>query len=349
MKPDASLPVDEIDRLQDRYWPPVGSFAGLDRGLETFVALSVPEQKAFLAQSGAAGEAHGRTVHGYLSQVYAYLFGYRDGPCTARADDDLEAALMSAKIVLERELLDGCLGAAPVPAHVRSQADACAHLQQLVDANSGVRHELFDYVADAAPVAAVDTFLRCELVRNEVVDDEVAMLVVGLQGAMKAVAAGNLWDECGHGRLAGFHTFWLRQLLEATDGWEALVEYRARDLPWFAGITSNLNAMLLSRPAYRFMAYGCFLAFESWVEPHFRRIIRGMERVGPAHPDARRYFSSHVRIDPLHTEALLDGIRRQRPELLPDEVTQVVRGAHLGVAAGTAQFDRMLPYLRSLC
>lgn len=343
-----SVRCDDVARLQDRSWPPVRAFAGLDPGLDAFCCLSGPEQKAYLAARSELGEAHDRIVHGYLSEIYGYLFGYRDGPCSVRPDDDLERRLLGAKIVLERELLDRCFDAATVPAGIGSQRDAVAYLGDLVSANPGVCHELFDYVAGAAPAAALEAFLRCELIRNDVVDDEVALLVVGLQGQMKAVAARNLWDECGHGQLARFHTFWLRQLLDVTDGWDALVEYRATARPWFAAITSNLNAMLLSRPPYRFMAYGCFLVFESWVEPHFRRILQGMGRVGFTHPDACRYFSSHVLIDPLHGAQLLDGIARQRPELSAEEVAQVLRGAHLGIAAGMAQFDRMLPYLRSL-
>ncbi|VVM20018.1 hypothetical protein BSPWISOXPB_5494 [uncultured Gammaproteobacteria bacterium] len=42
-------------------------------------------------------------------------------------------------------------------------------------------------------------FLLLETIRNEVVDDEVAMMIPGLQHSMKQVMSSNLWDECGNG------------------------------------------------------------------------------------------------------------------------------------------------------
>jgi hypothetical protein len=334
--------------LQDHYWPPVHEFARLGTRLAAFIALSPLEQADFLVRARFDRETHAAMIHDCLADIYAYHFGYRDGACTARTDDELEAKLLGAKLLLERELLDSWLDPAPVPHGVVTQEDAASYLAALAATNLGASHELFDFLATRASRRAIDTLLRCELIRNEVVDDEVAMLVVGLQGQLKATVSSNLWDECGHGRLQHFHTFWLRRLLDHNDDWQEIADYRASALPWFARITSNVNAMLLSRPAHKLMAYGCFLAFESWVEPHFRRILAGMRRVGLHDAEARVYFTSHVTIDPFHSRQLIDGLRAQCPALTPDEVTQVVRGAHLGVAAGVAQFDRMLPYLRSL-
>ena len=334
--------------LQDRYWPPVEVFSGVSRGLARFLELPIVRQREYLAAKRGDREEHGSILHCNLAEIYAYLFGYQDSPCGVPTDDDLEIKLQRAKIVLERELLDMWLEPAPVPGGAATQEAAASRLSHLVAQNTGVTHDLFDFLAEEATPRAIETFIRCEVIRNEVVDDEVSMLVTGLQGQLKAVAAANLWDECGRGRVARFHTFWLRRLLEQTGGWEQLLAYRSHQFPWFARITSNLNAMLLTRPSYKLMAYGCFLVFESWVEPHFRRILRAMDRVGIEHEDVRLYFTAHVRIDPRHSHQLLDGVRNQRPALSPDELTQILTGAHLAVAAGTAQFDRMLPYVRSL-
>jgi hypothetical protein len=331
--------------LPDRYWPPVPPFTRLHPELVGFIELSDDQQREFLAAIRHDAETHGSTLHCFLSEVNAYLFGYRDSPCAAGPDDRLEVGLHRAKVVLERELVDHWLRPAPVPSGLSAQEDAAAYLAGLTAANPGIDHELFDVVARRASRAGVERFLACELIRNEVVDDEVAMLVVGLQDRMKAAAAGNLWDECGHGRPRHFHTFWLRRLLDRLGGWDALAAYRMSGHPWFARVTSNVNAMLLSRPAYGLMAYGCFVTFESWVDAHFRQILRGMERVGLDDPDVRVYFTAHVAIDPLHTRQLLSGLRLQRPRLSPEQVALVVRGAHVGVAAGVAQFDRMARYL----
>ncbi len=94
-----------------------------------------------------------------------------------------------------------------------NQKDAISHLKHLAMKNSGVLHELFNFIETEASKEAIIEFLRLEVLRNEVVDDEVALIVVGLQGNMKKVMVSNLWDECGNGNLNKFHTYWLRQLL----------------------------------------------------------------------------------------------------------------------------------------
>lgn len=334
--------------LYDHYWPPVPSFTALDPGLRQFLAASPQQCDTLLAELRGDPEMHGRFLHQHLSTIYSYLFSYRDGPCTETTDDALEIALLTGKIRLERELLDNWMTPDPMK-DFPNQLEAADYLDELAETNHGVCHPLFDYLRDEAPKEQIERFVQCDVIRNEVVDDEVALLVVGLQGMQKAVAAANLWDECGRGKLENFHTFWLRQLLDAsgTHGWDDLARFRD-DHPWFAKITSNTNAVLLTRPAHKFMAYGCFLIFESWVEPHFRRVLDGMSRVGILDDDIRIYFSAHVKIDPRHSQELSDGIRLQRPAMTPDEVRHVVHGAHLASSAGKRQFDRMLTYLCSM-
>ncbi|MBC3840408.1 hypothetical protein GXW82_09790 [Streptacidiphilus sp. 4-A2] len=58
-------------------------------------------------------------------------------------------------------------------------------------------HPLFEFIRDEASRAQIERFLQCELIRNEVVDDEVALLVVGLQGMQKAVAARTCGTSAG--------------------------------------------------------------------------------------------------------------------------------------------------------
>ncbi|GGS82168.1 MULTISPECIES: iron-containing redox enzyme family protein [Streptomyces] len=338
---------DETLRLYDHYWPPVEHFEGFDPELIDFLANEPAKQRAILEGLRHDPEAHGRFLHRHLAAIYAHNFGYRDGAYTRHTDDDGEIAQFTAKISLERELFDHWVTPGDVP-RFDDQLKAADHLDHLAETNPGVVHPLFDFIRDEASREQIERFLQCELIRNEVVDDEVALLVVGLQGMQKAVAAANLWDECGRGKLENFHTYWLRRLLEASDdGWEALDRYRVGH-PWFAKLTSNLNAALLTRPAYKMMAYGCFLVFESWVEPHFVRILEGMTRVGILDDEVRIYFTAHVAIDPRHSRELSDGLREQRPLLSDDELRDVVYGAHLASDTGRRQFDHMLTYLRAM-
>lgn len=332
--------------LQERYWPPVTPFTEWDDEAAEFFAALPPERDRLLAERRADPETHGSYLHLLLAEVYAYCFGYRDAPATAEPDDALELALLSAKIRLEREMFDYWATPDPTPG-LTDQRAVADYLDGLAATNPGVDHPLFHHLRDEATHEQLSRFLQYEVIRNEVVDDEVALLVVGLQGMQKNVAAANLWDEVGRGRLEHFHTYWLRQLIEASDGWEAFEAVRAEH-PWYAKITSNTNAALLTRPAFKNMAYGCFLVFESWVEPHFRAILAGMDRLGILDEDIRIYFAAHVAIDPRHSRELSDGLRAQSPSLTETELQQILRGAHLAASAGRRQFDRMLQHLHAM-
>ncbi|MEN2420743.1 iron-containing redox enzyme family protein [Streptomyces rimosus] len=343
---DGPQALQDPGSLQDLYWPPVHPFESLDPELVRFVAAPPPARAALLARLRADPEAHGRFLHDHLATLYAHSLGYRDGPAAHAPDDDLEIALYAARTRLEHEFLTYGCSPAPVP-DLRGQEAAADHLEALAADNPGASHPLFRFLATDATREQIEYFLRCELIRNEVVDDEVALLVVGLQGHQKAVAASNLWDECGRGRLENFHTYWLRRQLGSSAGWEALASYR-RDHPWFAKPTSNLFAALLLRPARVQAAYGCFLVFESWVEPHFTLLLEGMTRVGIHDEDMRVYYTAHTRIDPRHSQDLCDGLRAQRPRLTPREVRAALNGAHLAVDTGVRQYDRILRHLETM-
>ncbi|WP_030025002.1 iron-containing redox enzyme family protein [Streptomyces monomycini] len=341
-----SVELHGADGLQDLYWPPVHPFATLDPALVRFLAAPPPAQTTHLARLRADPEAHGRFLHDHLATLYAHSFGYRDGPAAHAPDDDLEIALYAARTRLEHEFLTYGCAPGPLPA-LRNQEAAADHLEALAADNPGASHPLFRFLATDATREQIEYFLRCELIRNEIVDDEVALLVVGLQGQQKAVAAANLWDECGRGRLENFHTYWLRRQLGSPAGWEALARYR-RAHPWFAKPTSNLFAALLLRPARVQAAYGCFLVFESWVEPHFTLLLEGMTRVGIHDDDMRVYYTAHTRIDPRHSRELCDGLRAQRPRLTPPEVRAALYGAHLAVDTGVRQYDRIRRHLETM-
>jgi hypothetical protein len=343
-----STPINNtVTRLYSRYWPPVRPFTGLRAELRDLLATGDAERDTLLVSLRSTGDQYGRFLHENLAEIYAYLFSYRDGPCTKASDDALETALLGVKIRLEREFIDHWLGDLVVPEFV-DQHKAADHLDVLAAINPGVDHPLFIYLREQASRDQLEAFLRGETIRNEVVDDEVALLTVGLQGPQKAVVAANLWDECGRGRLENFHTFWLRRFIEASKGgWKEFARLRDGN-PWFAKITSNTNAMFLTRPAYKQLAYGCFLIFESWVESHFRHLLAAMDRHGITDQNIRIYFAAHVAVDPRHSRELSDAMRFQRPELSTNEVNDIVRGAHIAAEAGRRQYDRWLTHLAPL-
>jgi hypothetical protein len=335
---------EDIPPLQRYYWPPCYRSGGIAADLRSFIRLTTAEQRAELTAKRRNPDLHDAFVNNALGVLYGYVYGYHDSPLYLRTDDELEARLLSAKLELEREFLEHFLRPKPALTGITLQ-DGCSYLRSFVAENAGVNHALFDFLRDHATAEMFKEFLRLEVLRNEVVDDEVAFMVVGLQGSMKQVATSNLWDECGNGRLDRFHTYWLRQLIESTKDWDDIRIYRKESAPWFSRITSNSFNRLLTRPGYKYQAYGHFLITEGWVFPHFERIVAGLRRVGLGDADIQVYFTAHINIDPHHTEELLAGIENQRPVFESDEIAEVIRGAHAAAAAGVKMFDLIQRYL----
>lgn len=343
--PKGSLAV-EMPILQEYEWPVVSLRSSFDENLQEFLEKDKEQQHKYLAVQKQNHEEHGKFINECLSQIYAYIYGYPNNPCYMTTNDELEIKIQRSKILLERELIQW-LNIPAIPKGL-NQSSAAQYLVELINENTGVFHSLYDFVATKASKRALLTFLFTETVRTEVVDDEVSFMIVGLQGPLKRAASANLWDECGRGSFSEFHTYWLRMLLEQLGAWDQFKAYREEEMPWFAMIVSNAFNLLLTRPGFKYAAYGHFVVGESWVPPHFIKTIEGMKRVGYNHPNELIYFDKHVTIDPHHTQDLIDGIAHQRPVLSSNAIDQILLGAHEMVAAGTAQYQRMLTYLSSL-
>jgi len=335
----------EIPELQNHDWPISKSFDEFNEPLKDFLSLDLEAKHQRFAKLKNNQEEHGKYINECLGQIYAYIYGYPNGPCYLTTHDELEMQLQQAKILLERELINWL----ELSSYKQglNQFEAAEYLSNVIENNQGANHELFDYIATKASKTAILTFLFTETIRTEVVDDEVSFMTIGMQGPIKRSSASNLWDECGQGKLRDFHTYWLRMLLESTKTWEQFINYR-ETMPWFVELTSNAFNTLLTRPGLKFAAYGFFIIGESWVRPHFLKLLEGMKRVGFDHPDNTIYFEKHAHIDPHHTKELLDGLAYQEPQLTQAEVDQVLLGAQVMLTAATAQYNRMLPYLASL-
>lgn len=332
--------------LQDGAWPLV------NRGPHPLPWLChepFSEVRRLLAAAAAQGEdAHGEVLHDALSQAYAYRYGYADSPIANRVTA-AEARLAVMTYALEDELLDTWLGPEVVGAVPSTQAELAAALRELITDNTALDHVLFDYIANEIGERALREFLYMEVVRNEVVDDEVALLTVGLQGPMKAAAALNHADEAGivggQAHLERAHTYWLRELLTGLGDEQDFLAFRERR-PWFVGITSNTFNMLLLRPPLKMAAYGHFLMTESWVAAHFEHVLEAMARHGLGEHDV--YFAAHARIDPFHTDELVEAVERQMPVLYERALGLVLMGARVAITAATKSYDLILAHLREL-
>lgn len=335
---------NETPLLQSWAWPPVSHHGEFDNGFADFMALNKYRQTEYLASLRKNPSQHSKVLHEYLGIVSGYFFGYEDSPLYLDIDDNFEIDILTAKITLEREAKDYWLQL-PTSPEIKSIEEAVDHLKAIAADNPSLNHPLFTFLKDKASDHAMRVFLWNEIIRNEIVDDEVAMLSVGTQGWMKVCTVSNLWDEIGHGKLKKFHTYWLRRLLDSLGGLEDFMDYRKNSRPWFTKITTNIFNILLSRPGLKYMKYGWFLTNEGWVEPHFKDIVAGMNRVHFLHDDTQIYFTAHIAIDPVHTEELIEGLRCQVPMLASKELQHIVIGAQMAVAAAKVQYDHVYQYL----
>jgi hypothetical protein len=335
--------------LQAMAWPPVAAFQQFSPAFEAFVGQSHAEQQDTLLQLRADADALGELLHDGLSQANAYLYGYSDSCLHLARNRSLESALHAAKLALEDELLDHWLRIDPLPAPaVENPAEWLDGLQERVSDNGSVSHPLFQHLALSATYAEMQAFLAYEVVRNEVVDDEVAWLTIGKQGATKASCALNHADECGIASNRAFatraHTYWLRELVGQL-GEDSFARVRAQR-PWHTSITSNVFNALATRPGLRFAALGHFIVTESWVQAHFECVLQGLKRLGLE--SCKRYFWMHSHIDPEHTRELLEGIEVDLDRLSGRELSSVRAGAEIAIASAATAYDHMLAHLRAL-
>ena len=294
-----------------------------------------------LERSCAHSEELAKKIMLPLAHLYAHFFGYQDAPDISSMEEG-HAQIVRVKRILEDEMVARIFEFNPpdTSSFDYNQNQVADYFEKLSLENHGVKHQFFDYIEHEMDAEQMRVFLFLEVIRNEIVDDEVAMLVPGLQHSMKQVVASNLWDECGNGRINNFHTTWLVQLLSHHDQWDEFMEYR-RNRPWQSMCTSHSTCSLLTTPGRNYAAYGSFLINESWVAEHFDHILKGMDRLGIKDNDRRIYFENHYKIDQHHRLELIEGLRQQVPVLSREQLRDMILGAHQAIAAGKKMYDAL--------
>jgi hypothetical protein len=341
--------IGETSFKQFPVWPPVLSFDDHDAKLvEPYLDMKSQEIRERLASKRGNYHDHANSVVLPLGVLYAHFYGYHDAP-VFHGREDIDSELVRVKRVLETEMINHIFkpDLSEIDKHTSSPAAAVEYLRWLSKTNPGVHHRFFDYVRDEMSADSMKKFLWLETIRNEVVDDEVAMLVPGTQHAMKQVVSSNLWDECGNGKIDGFHTSWLIQLLNYQDQWDEFFAFRSTR-PWFSMLTSHSFNSLLTTPGRNFAAYGTFLINESWVIEHFIRIKAGMNRLGIHDEDRRIYFEAHCNIDDHHTAELIEAISKQRPPLQQHQLRDLLVGAHQAIASALVMYENNLKYFKDM-
>ncbi|WP_037587543.1 iron-containing redox enzyme family protein [Stenoxybacter acetivorans] len=333
----------DLPALQDMYWPPVGVFrsnANIDCILNSF------DFSDFFKKDSGFDQV-GEKINISLNLIYSYIYNYRDSPIFNIKDTGFESKIYYKKHEIEDYFIQNWLGLLETKSNILTQQELADYFEKISIHNAGLNHQFFDYVATEMTLDSMLHFLKTEICRNEYVDDEVSMLGLGLQGAMKKVVASNFWDECGNGVLQNFHTYWLRRLLHQMGTEDEFLSWRNVDKPWFTSLTSNIFNALLTRPSMRLSAYGCFTTTEQWVECHFSKIMAGMKRLGLDNDDYLIYFEKHHTIDPHHTYELVEAIRYQTPLLTSQEIDKIYYGSQLAIVTAVHAYDRMLSFYKS--
>lgn len=329
-------------------WPPVHAYTRHDaKVIVPLLKMTSAELRNDLAKSRVNMDRHANTIFHLLGILYAHFYGYVDAPLIDQVED-FEANIVRVKRILEDEMVHQIFkpDSSNISQHAKSTQATVDYLRDLSKNNPGVNHVFFDYIKDEISFDDMRKFLWFETMRNEVVDDEVAMLIPGTQHAMKQVLSSNLWDECGNGKIDGFHTSWLIRLIANNNQWSNFLEFR-KTRPWFSMATSHSFNSFLTTPGRNFAAYGTFLINESWVIPHFVKILAGMDRLGIDDEDVRIYFEAHCKIDDHHSAELIEGILKQSPELTEAQRTDVLVGAHQAIASALVMYSNMLNYFKN--
>lgn len=294
-----------------------------------------------LEESRAHSEELAKKVMLPLAHLYAHFFDYQDAPDISSIKEG-HAQIIRVKRILEDEMVAHIFKFSPpdTSSFDYDQHQVADYFVKLSLENHSVKHPFFDYIEHEMNAEQMKSFLFLEVIRNEIVDDEVAMLVPGLQHSMKQVVASNLWDECGNGRIDNFHTTWLVQLLSYQDQWDEFMKYR-ENRPWQSMCTSHSTCSLLTTPGRNYAAYGSFLINESWAASHFDQILKGMDRLGIKDRARRIYFENHYKIDQHHGLELIEGLRQQAPVLSQKQLREVILGAHQAITAGKKMYDAL--------
>lgn len=338
--------IGNSDIVNKRKWPPVNKFSECSKELSAFLMMSQEDIQNKLYNMRSNKVIHREVVMNVLNTIYSNYFGAKDAPCYSNSFDNItQTNFMKVKLELEDELIDYILSDTLEYKGALTTQDVVQYLVTFVQTNKGVLHPFFSFAEESMTKSQWREFLMIEVIRNEVVDDEVAMMIPGLQHSLKQVMSSNLWDECGNGNIDGFHTTWLRRLLDYEDLWEELYEYR-KTKPWFTSLTSNSLNSLLTAPNKTYAAYGHFLITEGWVCPHFEKMLRGLKRVGLDSEDTLIYFKKHIALDPQHTKEMLEGVLTMSPELNENFLKDIVCGAHQAAAAGSLMYDSLLKYFK---
>lgn len=330
-------------------WPAIAAFNDYHESIKELINLSGQELGEKLNQLQKTDVSKCcELIMNALCTIYSIYFRYSDSPFTDELDEYTFLELMRLKIYLEKEMINKIFSnieSAPLESY--SSVQACyEYLAKYSSENLGKTHVFFDFVSEEMTYNQMREFLFNEVIRNEIVDDEIALMIPGLQHAMKQVIVSNLWDECGQGKIDNFHTTWLRRLLNSIDAKDEIKHYR-KIRPWFTACTSNSFNSLLTSPAGLYAAYGHFLITESWVPLHFSKIIQGMNRLGMTNKNTQIYFTAHINIDKYHATEIIHGILNQNPSLTFYQLRNLVRGACQAVVAGKVMYDHLLNYFNN--
>ena len=204
----------------------------------------------------------------------------------------------------------------------------------------GQHHSLFDWLADAAPMADMRWFLTQEAGGEAGFDDLVAYAQVKLPTQAKLECARNYWDEMGHGKQSAMHGDMLARMV-ADLGLQPTIDTTV----WQALALSNTMVGLATNRRYTHHALGALGAIELTAPDRVKKVSIGMKRLG-LDGRMRAYFDLHGALDVSHAKCWIREVIRPLVTDNPGCASALAEGAVIRLLCGKRCFDRYSLQLR---
>jgi hypothetical protein len=197
--------------------------------------------------------------------------------------------------------------------------DAVAAMRRI--ARRDLVPDVYEWVADEAPLDDLVEYLSLEGGPDGGFDDLVAACQIGLSGEPKLELARNYWDEMGNGTLSAVHTQLHHDLGRAL----GLRSIPRHELPMEALERGAVGSLLATNRWFQPEMVGALGLLELQAGARCRKVVTGLERVG-APSGAFPFYTEHAEVDPRHGKDWLDNAIAH---LAADEAwaAGIVRGA----------------------
>lgn len=237
--------------------------------------------------------------------------------------------------------------AGELPSEQMRPADFARYVKEIAStSHCAAAHPLFSFSAEEASREQLATFLEAKNLTDINFVNFLSLLMPGADGEPAAEMASNLWDELGHGEVAGFHrnvrmTLMHNVGLTVPDAKFDLAPYLLEEVEHFNAYA--LNGMI--RPL-SLRLVGMLLTNELLAPMQLTPVIHGWRRVGLRDAEME-YLISHWEGDIEHANGWADRVVAPCLLSVPFAQREVLIGVHQHIQILSRLYDRLLDGLVS--